>query len=478
MSPNGDFGVSLPSLKGRILGALPAASYQMDRFLSLIDVVVSDLAPTACVDSGPQPKMHVNPSFIKKYCRYDEQLLMLVLHELYHVILGHTRLFPRTTEAHNIAFDAYINALLCRQFRDNPFCVDFFRSVNGATQFPGRLLRPPFGWPRRIKLERDCSPSEVRVMNRLYGEKAGSVTYKEILDVLRPQHGTDLAAGVILLGDHSGEERAGEKDSRAMKDEILTGLLRDVVKDWPKDATAGLEKPGGKKRCDGGDIVDFLMPRPRNPRKEFLVALARLLALSGALRPMSPYDLHWKRVRDLQDITSVFPDLRDRQAHGKEALWGECPILFTTSKERSTRRLIPRHAVHVYLDISGSMAAELPWLAAALDPLERTGAIEVYVFSTVVSKVPHGGLLWNSIQNTYGTNINCVLQHLIDLPKRFLPGRTVILTDGYVGAPEKAHVNIVKKRNTQLYFGLVGPHHVFDWMRECAKTILELPPCS
>ena len=36
----------------------------------------------------------------------DEHLFLLVMHELHHVLLGHTRLFPRASRAHNIAFDA------------------------------------------------------------------------------------------------------------------------------------------------------------------------------------------------------------------------------------------------------------------------------------------------------------------------------------------------------------------------------------
>ena len=45
-------------------------------------------------------------SFIDKYCKTDEHLFMLVMHELYHKILGHTTLFGKTTIIENIVFDA------------------------------------------------------------------------------------------------------------------------------------------------------------------------------------------------------------------------------------------------------------------------------------------------------------------------------------------------------------------------------------
>jgi hypothetical protein len=34
-----------------------------------------------------------------------EKLLMLIMHELHHVLLGHTRLFPRLTQIDNLVFD-------------------------------------------------------------------------------------------------------------------------------------------------------------------------------------------------------------------------------------------------------------------------------------------------------------------------------------------------------------------------------------
>ena len=70
---------------------------------------------------------------------------MLVLHELHHVLLGHTRLFRRVTPLDNLAFDAVINALLCRMFpgRDH---TAFFTDFYADDQFPACLLRPPCGW--------------------------------------------------------------------------------------------------------------------------------------------------------------------------------------------------------------------------------------------------------------------------------------------------------------------------------------------
>ena len=451
------------SLKSKILNALPAATYQMDRLLSLVDIVVSSAYPTACVEVGPQPRMHVNPGFTAKHCPCDEQLLMLVLHELYHVILGHTRLFPRPTMAHNIAFDAYINALLCHQFKDEPRCLDFFRSVNGGPEFPMRLLRPPDGWPGRVALPPGAGAAEIKVMQGLYGKKPKGVTYKEILRLLKKHDRSGAPADLVLLGDHSGEGKSGDLDDKALKSELLKGVLREVVKKWPKEAKPLLGGLSGKQPGIGVKIESFLMPKAKNPRKEFLDALAKLLARAGALRSISPDLREWKRTIEPQDMTTVVPDIGDRLAPGREALWGERPILFTTSIRRPRARLIPREAVHVYLDVSGSMSAELPWLAAALDPLERRGAIKLYAFSTIVSKVPRGGLLKDAIMNTWGTDINCVLEHVDKLDARSFPRKVLMLTDGYVGHPDDKLASSWKRKKIALFVGLVG--------QSCAKFL-------
>jgi hypothetical protein len=93
---------------------------------------------------------------------------------------------------------------------------------------------------------------------------------------------------------------------------------------------------------------------------------------------------------------------------------------------------------HVYLDVSGSMHAALPTLAAALAPPRRAGAIRLFVFSTVVDEARPGDLARQGFANTFGTDIGCVLAHLAGLPPRRRPRRVVLLTDGCVGRPDAA----------------------------------------
>ena len=100
---------------------------------------------TAAVECRLQPRLLVNPDFVDTWAATPEKLLMLVMHELHHVLLGHTRLFPRVTRVDNLVFDAIINALLCRMF-PAPEHTAFFTDFYDENRFPDCLLRPPAGW--------------------------------------------------------------------------------------------------------------------------------------------------------------------------------------------------------------------------------------------------------------------------------------------------------------------------------------------
>lgn len=477
------------AMRGRILNVLPAATYQMDRFLQLADVVVSDRTDTACVETGPQPRLHLNDGFVEEYCQRDEHLLMLVMHELYHVILGHTRLFPRLTVAHNIVFDAVINSMLCHQFPDEPY-VSFFRQVNPSDDFPARLLRPPSGWPNGVlSLPSSVSDKEKAVVSLLYGKRPDTVTYHEIFELLKHDmpspdahrardgdkstEGGEASQGpkegeFILLGDHDAAGGAGEHDDVAVNDALLKEVLRRVTEEWPSNANPAVG------RGTGGRIFDFLMPKPKLPRGEFLKALHRLLSRAQVLQPPAGSPYGWKRVMCVQDAMTVLPNLRDRHAHSREALLGEMPVLYRCSVDHSRLRWSPQNMTHIYADVSGSMSDILPWLWAALEPLHRRGICRVYAFSTIVDTVRRGALASGKFKNTGGTDINCVYEHLLKIPARRAPNRLVVLTDGWTGVPRQDLAAEFKKRRTKLYVGLVGAVDA-QTLRPYAELMERLP---
>ena len=92
----------------------------------------------------------------------------------------------------------------------------------------------------------------------------------------------------------------------------------------------------------------------------------------------------------------------------------------------------------VYLDVSGSMNAEMPQIIALLGRLSRYIRRPFWAFSTMVAAaVIEGGQLKTSTSG--GTSMGCVLEHLAATK----PDSAVVLTDGYIERLDPALVKRV-----------------------------------
>jgi hypothetical protein len=89
--------------------------------------------------------------------------------------------------------------------------------------------------------------------------------------------------------------------------------------------------------------------------------------------------------------------------------------------------------VHLYLDVSGSMTACLPYLSAACREPFMRGELKIFAFSTVVSELKGHDLTKAPVRNTGGTDINTVLEHATSIPAKRRPKVILIATDGHVG---------------------------------------------
>src|SRR5262245_30539096 len=100
----------ITSLSDRVARSIPGATFELEALVRLVGIEETSEVATAAVTCGARARLLLNPDFVATHCRRDEHLFLLVMHELWHVLLGHTTLYPRPTTAHNIAFDAIINA--------------------------------------------------------------------------------------------------------------------------------------------------------------------------------------------------------------------------------------------------------------------------------------------------------------------------------------------------------------------------------
>ena len=445
-------------IRARIFSVVPAATWQMEELLSLLDIVTDESIATACVDCVTRPRLRLNPGFIADYCRTDEHLLMLVLHELHHVVLGHTRLFPRPTKAHNIAFDAVINAIICHQFREERYW-SFFTAINSAKDFPARLLRPPTGWPARLRYASDASPAEKRIIQLLYGNEGVGVTYLEVFELLIQALQEKPSPDCTLIGNHSNQSHQEENDP------FFGQAIRDIVSKWPRPERilSGRDQGSPSQTWQ----LNTSAPASDPLRKAF----EKILQQAGVHTANAHTLRQLARVESLRLVETVLPQACDRRIPAWRALHGAWPLIYRGSVQETRIQPVPRPVAHVYLDISGSMSNTLPKLASALQRPHRLGLLRLFVFSTIVGEVEPRNLTCK-LPNTFGTDINCVLEHLDGITASKRPRRVVVVTDGWVGKPAEA---LAERLSRVRFFAAIAGNDPGEDLKKLNARIIRLP---
>jgi hypothetical protein len=435
----------MTDLTTRVLNAIPAAAFEMNALLSLLQIEETDAVPTASVSCERRPVLRINPAFVRRHCRSDEHLFMLVMHELHHVLLGHTRLFPRATRAHNIAFDAVINAMLTLRLPAKTY-RSFFLGIYGDEDGPFRLLAPPAGEPI-------ADPALRALHHQLYEDRG--VTSEEVFNAIVQATSSDdpgAGEGVVLLGDH---EHDGDWGTAGPTDPGVVDAIRQIVEKWPPP----------EQQIIGRSLADVLKRadiRPDPPRPNVTAALRR--ALLGAARhkhlgaSVGPREI---RVQD------VIPTPTDRRASVARCS-GVQPLLYWRSST------LPRAArsgrAQVYLDVSGSMDSYVRPLYGGLSALRRYIEPTVLLFSTQVHAIRLDDLRSGKVQTTGGTSFDPVIADILQRRSR----KVLLITDGYVGAPTSAQVEQFRVARCELRV-LLTPK---GWRRDLeniAARIDELP---
>ena len=429
-------------LCAQILDAFPSGAYALAGLLRLLDIVETDSVPTAAVECRVQPRLLINPAFVRQHAATPEKLLMLVMHELHHVLLGHTTLFPRATAVQNFVFDAVINGVLCRMFA-GPAHTAFFTDYYSSAVFPECLLRPPPGWPGRA-VQRAPALQALPETHRarihevhcaLYS--AGGASYREVFKLLPgalaaalPGRGEEDGAGsggegmdvedVPLLGDHASAAESGEP--LASSAPLLFDIVRELVEQWPQQPDP----------IRGRSLADVLRTRTvqhsRVPSNRALLgALLRKIAGPGVTGAVP------RRQDDaLQTFTPV-PSL-SRRFVVLHAL-GARPLLHQGSVPWP-RRVRAADQVHVYLDVSASMDTALGALYGAVLDCQRWVHPALHLFSSQVADTSLADIKAGRCRSTDGTDIACVAEHMA----RHRIKRALLVTDGWVGVPRGEHL--------------------------------------
>lgn len=456
-------------LADRLSRCLGAATWEMDTFCRLAGVEASRSVPTAAVTCEGRPRLLINPDFAARHCVRDEHLFLLAMHELWHVLLAHTRLYARPTPDHNVAFDAVINAGLARQFPGVAY-RGFFEDLNSAVAFPGLLLRPPTGWPSAPIYPSAIGPEDTaRVLEALYPrpgpEWAPMPTYAEILDLLTRARGTSGSERiVVLIGSHG--EGDDEAEARAIDDPVLGSIVRRIVGKWPPPPV----RIAGR---DEGGTSDPWRLRPERVEPTARAAFAALLRRLLVFGPGGATERQRAFVPAIAGL-GVLPNGRDRTIAARRAL-GLPATLWAQELPRRVRTTRSVRPAHVYLDVSGSMSELLPRLLDLLVPYVRTGRARTFQFSTVVCPLTLAELSAGKLRTTRGTAIGPVLEHAIASRGA---GRIVLVTDGYTGEPERELVARVRARGVEVHVVLPSESGWIADLDDIAASMTVLPPLS
>lgn len=426
------------SLAQRVLDAFPSGTYALSALLRLLDIQSSTAVPTAAVECRLQPRLLINPEFVARHAQTPEKLLMLVMHELHHVLLGHTTLFPRHTLAQNFVFDAVINGIICRMFPDAQYTA-FLSDYYDSDSFPQCLLRPPPGWPEHcvtapgvMQLPAQQMARVAEVHMALYS--ATGASYQEVFEILPQLLNAQGLAGVALLGGHQPDGLPeGALQSHAP---MLFDMVRDMVEQWPQppDPIRGRSLASVLQMTT---VKANVVPGNRRLLRQLMTKLAGLKE-SGGVRQVRTVSI---------EAPSPVPNL-GRRSMVLHAL-GFDPLLHQGTS--TWRRSVPAsQRVHVYLDVSGSMDGIKDALYGAVLACQAWVHPVVHLFSSEVADVSLTQLRQGVCQSTGGTSIDCVAEHIQTKRVRC----ALLITDGWVGQPRGEQLRILA--NTRLAVAYLG----------------------
>jgi hypothetical protein len=411
---------SVRSSDADVLGAL----------LRLGSIRVDTTVPTAAVTCGDVPEMRINPDFVARHAFTPERLHSLVLHELLHVTLGHTRRGPKVSLEDNLVYDAVINAAICRLHPEPPF-TELFTECYSEHAFPECLLRPAAGWkqtdvaddvPIPAALQGEEFTHAARIYQRLYS--IGS-TESELRDLVRSIQ--RIGGGAVpldrLLGDHGDEDR--ERRGQAVEpgsamDEIICGIA-EASKSLSESARIH------RGRGAGGPVIEWSPERIREHRRKTFREVRALVLEIGRMPNAAGSNA---RLMGRTEIDVVGPAHRfDRRGMVARALG--TPWLLGTNTIEQQRPMPTCVDTHVYIDVSFSMTDVLSVVTAAILSCRRELRPVIHQFSTKVMPLAMADLAEGRFRTTGGTGIDCVARHMHDHRVE----RAVIATDGFVGHP-------------------------------------------
>jgi hypothetical protein len=390
-------------------------------------VEAAENCATAGIDS--EGILRYNPAFADEYITDPESLFCLIAHELMHPMFGH--FVYGNGQLENIGADMVINAAISLFYPGPSGQGALFRKCYTRRDIEG-LLRPDSD----MRHSRYAALYHAFYSSRTSGSKLSTGEVIQSLKVLTP---VEEIPAVMLLGDHdkpgtgSGASAGnGGKAGLTQAERETSGdgsvpdfpgcsFPADIVSRIAEDLRRAAEKPAGQHGGHGEMLYGL-----------FLDVLKTHMSLKRALLERYTTDRKVDRFRKMlsRPRIGVSPiPIRPSKRDFVLLAAGVPPFHYHNVAYRQATQ---ERGLAVYLDVSGSVNQHLPEIIGLLRSL-RTELKSIFLFSNKVVEAPFRTLLTGQVQTTYGTDFDCIAEHV--LANRF--DKAVVLTDGYASMTEE-----------------------------------------
>jgi hypothetical protein len=418
----------------------------LHQFLPDCTFAVKDDVPTArIVKSHFDIRIEFGSQFLAEELKDDRDFLFVLLHEIYHHVLGHLRtskkddVTPVNQWLSNIVADMMVNRAVCERFF--PDGVPILDRMYGRNSFPCTLLLPPPNFGAASTSEESKKQCITDFLDRLMADAATPETAAAIWRIYKLAWFNDAPYDTVLERLVELYENLGLV---SVVDVLLLGNHDDEATAWiPGEEDRKLEETTIK--CEKFEREQ----RVANVLRRALCASASQGGLGNPV--VGPGVVCMPGRRDTVMIAAGITPV----------IYQAAPIAFE-----------PELRAHVYVDVSNSLIAFLPAMYGILNSLRDLIADPVHQFSTVIADVTMAELARGVRRSTGGTKFNPIFRHAIDHDCKDI----VVFTDGEGRLTESLGAKF-KDQNRRLHLVKVNAlklHREFSPLPPIATTIVEL----
>ncbi|MEN3013937.1 MAG: hypothetical protein ABDH23_04900 [Endomicrobiia bacterium] len=442
-------------LKVQIINSITDDPNLIDEFLTIVEVKITQEIHSLSV-SLEDEKIYllINKEFVEKYCETQKDLKFVLYHELYHIFLGHLEIAKKEQpqlkdeydfeQAMNIAFDALINSLLVKKFKD-PSEYSILKRLYSVSNIIESLLRPPQGYEENnIKLKEDFPLKYKWLIKKLYASKEG-VSFREILQIIEEIFKLDsyktLLVDLPLIGTHP----ISNKNLGSTTNKDIISKLEKLLDNISSDSSGNSERKKfhGDSCGNAFENLDTFKIKFKPPETE-VVNFTRKLILRLLQEEKTYMPIYTLKKTEL-NTKSIIPDLNIPNYIVKQE--SNLDVVFYDTHYNRPAFDRPDAICNIYVDVSGSMEDYYEVLYSSFKPFVCRGLIRVYVWSTKVKEVKNSEFFKGISYSTFGTEIECVLKHILETKKI---KKALIFTDGIFLTPDNSLISKIKEKKIVL----------------------------